>query len=75
MFLGSYGAKSFYHLRVIEEEVWDELKWRVLPPIYSSSTLRGQGNLWIKVSTGGGYGVTRMVYGDRIGDVEVVFGW
>ncbi|GJT29646.1 hypothetical protein Tco_0034363 [Tanacetum coccineum] len=31
--------------RVIEEEVWDELKWSVLGSIYSRTTLRGQGFL------------------------------
>nr|GEW22155.1 hypothetical protein [Tanacetum cinerariifolium] len=36
---------------VIEEEVRDELKGKFLSSIYSSSTLRGQGNLRIKVRT------------------------
>nr|GEX24540.1 hypothetical protein [Tanacetum cinerariifolium] len=41
-------------IAVIEEEVGNELKWKVLSSIYSSSTLRGQGNLGIRVRTDGG---------------------
>nr|GFA58009.1 hypothetical protein [Tanacetum cinerariifolium] len=38
---------------VIEEEVGDELKRKVLSSIYSNSTLGGQGNLEIKVRKDG----------------------
>nr|GEV47554.1 hypothetical protein [Tanacetum cinerariifolium] len=47
--LGSCLSKGLLLLRVIEEKVGDELKWRVLSSIYSVLTFKGQENLEIKV--------------------------
>ncbi|GKE07830.1 hypothetical protein Tco_1411381, partial [Tanacetum coccineum] len=33
MFLITYGAENSYHIWVIEEEVWDELKWMLVADV------------------------------------------